>query len=291
MSLQDVSCQETVELVTDYLERRLDGALAATFEQHVASCGGCTTHLRRARQTIELLAALGNRAAPSAPAPPAAGAAGSTNGERYLKFLGRGAIGPFSGVRWPLPGDGAAGAWIAAEGRLRTCENGIHACRPQDLPHWIGDELWIVELEGDVEVGEHKVVARRGRLVRRVEAWDEAAAARFAAVCAWRTRDLATKVLRERGRDGDATALAACSRLKDVVELEDQLTAQDDDRGWAAYLYAQTAAQLADEGDARSAVGTAALAAAHHAGSERGEDEERAWQATKLWALLGLESL
>jgi hypothetical protein len=48
------------------------------------------------------------------------------------------------------------------------CRVGVHACRIGDLPFWVGfGELWEIELDGRIEDDERKLVATRGRLVRR----------------------------------------------------------------------------------------------------------------------------
>jgi anti-sigma factor RsiW len=49
---EELSCQELVELVTDYLEDALPDELHARFEEHIAHCSGCTTHLDQMRATI-----------------------------------------------------------------------------------------------------------------------------------------------------------------------------------------------------------------------------------------------
>lgn len=94
------------------------------------------------------------------------------------KFLRRGAIGPFSRFAWPT---GSPGPWVEAEPHV--CASGIHACEIDDLPYWIDAELWELELDSAVRV-ERKLVARRGRLLRRVESWDERSARVFAESCA-----------------------------------------------------------------------------------------------------------
>jgi hypothetical protein len=99
------------------------------------------------------------------------------------KFLARGAKGPFSGFAWPCPREGAAGAWVQTEGSLLLCRNGVHVCRAQDLAHWLHDELWETERDGDELPGLDCVVVRRARLVRRIEAWDEDGGARFGEAC------------------------------------------------------------------------------------------------------------
>ena len=86
-----------------------------------------------------------------------------------FKFLRADGTGPFSGFAWPLP-DGGPGEWVGAE--VDPCRTGVHACRPSDLPYWIGARLYAVELGGQITEQADKVVAERARLLRRVEAWD-----------------------------------------------------------------------------------------------------------------------
>jgi anti-sigma factor RsiW len=59
MSLsQDLTCQELVELVTDYLEDALPSADRARLEAHLAECEGCANYVDQMRQTIEVVGAL-----------------------------------------------------------------------------------------------------------------------------------------------------------------------------------------------------------------------------------------
>jgi len=64
MSAEELTCQELVELVTDYLEAALPASEQARFEAHLAACPGCTTYLAQVRQTI---GALGRVPAPPIP--------------------------------------------------------------------------------------------------------------------------------------------------------------------------------------------------------------------------------
>jgi hypothetical protein len=109
-----------------------------------------------------------------------------------LKFLLEGRVGPFSGFVWTGGEDGRPGPWVEAEGDV-ACERGVHACARDDLPYWLQDELWEVELRGNVVRGRHKLVAPSGRLLRRVEAWDAQARAEFADACLARTGELAAR--------------------------------------------------------------------------------------------------
>ena len=51
-SPERITCQEVVELVTDYLEGALDPDEAALFEQHLNFCDGCDWYVDQMRTTI-----------------------------------------------------------------------------------------------------------------------------------------------------------------------------------------------------------------------------------------------
>jgi len=50
-----LTCREMVELVTDYLESRLDDADRQRFEVHIAECDACTLYIEQMRMTITAL--------------------------------------------------------------------------------------------------------------------------------------------------------------------------------------------------------------------------------------------
>jgi anti-sigma factor RsiW len=54
MSAATLSCQELVELVTDYLEGALPPEERARFEHHLERCRGCTNYVEQIRITIAL---------------------------------------------------------------------------------------------------------------------------------------------------------------------------------------------------------------------------------------------
>ena len=54
-SADHLSCQEVVELVTDYLEESLSAEDAALFEQHLNFCEGCVWYVDQLRTTVEVL--------------------------------------------------------------------------------------------------------------------------------------------------------------------------------------------------------------------------------------------
>ena len=58
IDVEALSCQELVELVTDYLEGALSAGDLRRFEEHIAGCDGCTEYLAQFRRTIELVGRL-----------------------------------------------------------------------------------------------------------------------------------------------------------------------------------------------------------------------------------------
>jgi anti-sigma factor RsiW len=57
---EELSCQELVELVTDYLEGVLDPSRLAALDAHLAACDGCDTYVEQMRQTVAALRGLGD---------------------------------------------------------------------------------------------------------------------------------------------------------------------------------------------------------------------------------------
>jgi anti-sigma factor RsiW len=54
----DLTCQELVELVTDYLDDALTPRDRARFDAHLAICPGCRTYLDQMQTTIHTLGSL-----------------------------------------------------------------------------------------------------------------------------------------------------------------------------------------------------------------------------------------
>jgi hypothetical protein len=107
------------------------------------------------------------------------------------KFLRSDGASVFTGFRWPLP-NGGPGAWVDA--RVDPCKSGIHACRLSDLPLWVSRTLYEIELDGEIVEERMKVVASRGRLLRRIEAWDDDLRDAYTRMCADRAHELAHSV-------------------------------------------------------------------------------------------------
>jgi hypothetical protein len=199
------------------------------------------------------------------------------------KFLQPGRTGPFSGFTWPEPG-----VWVRADPDTVACRRGIHACRPRDLPWWLADELWEVELDGRVQADEHKIFAPAGRLRARVDGWTSACAQEFADVCAWRAHGRAVQALVRAGHASAADELADSGTLDDAEAVARKLAEGIPDT--------RISLTIAGDGAFRALTGappTSAYIAAHAAmrlDGAAGYASERAWQSRWLADRLGLRA-
>jgi hypothetical protein len=206
-------------------------------------------------------------------------------------FLGEGAVG-LDGCAWPIPVAGAPGAWVAGDH--------ARACLVGELPYWIDDELWIVELTGDIEQTGHLRRGTAGRLLAEVVTWDATTADAFVESALNRIRDVAVAALRDGGWPTvaqrlsaiDARDAGACGRLASeaavVAGAVDELAAD------APLALAETIGFLSDVEDCRGPrAGLAGYCAAHAVGRagadyDAGFAAERARQACWLASRLGL---
>jgi hypothetical protein len=192
------------------------------------------------------------------------------------KFLASGRTGPFTGFVWP------EGEWVTAPSSREGA--GVHACRTADLPFWIDDELWRVELSGPVVEREMQIEARRGRLAGQVESWDARAIAELGVHGAMRTRDLAVLALGDAGLRCDALL-----RARTLQQIREALEALPPLSGVAAEMlaYAEEACARALAGAAASATHMAAVAAVALRGPD-GFKAERTIQARWIAERCGL---
>ena len=51
-TVEPISCQEVVELVTDYLDGGMSPADVARFDHHLSLCEGCVFYVEQIRMTI-----------------------------------------------------------------------------------------------------------------------------------------------------------------------------------------------------------------------------------------------
>jgi hypothetical protein len=120
------------------------------------------------------------------------------------KFLRSGAVGLVSGFGWPKPRGGAPGEWVESVGPLRACESGVHVCRGRDLPYWMHDELWTIEVDGEVVEAADMLIALRGRLLSRVDSWNPDRRTAFVEACRDRAAEHVARTPPARRTHGEA---------------------------------------------------------------------------------------
>jgi hypothetical protein len=153
---------------------------------------------------------------------------------RAFKFLLADRVAPFSRFQWPV------GEWVESRDHA-ACTAGVHACEAGDLPFWLTEELWEIELAGPVARGRHKVVTERGRLVGRIDAWDTEAREHFGEACVTRVRELAVSRVEAAGYLDDLSAWAPHAQPVAVASLAARaFEAVDGREGYEAERAAQT---------------------------------------------------
>jgi hypothetical protein len=176
---------------------------------------------------------------------------------------------------------------VTADQEVDTCRSGIHACRTKDLPWWLADELWEIELRDPVTIDGHKIVAPAGRLRDRVERWTDACAQEYAEACAWRARDCVVQALRVAGHARAAHEHVRCHTLDDHLAVARRLGEHLPDT--------RISLMVARDGAVRALSGaapTSAYIAAHAAlrvNGPAGYAAERAWQSRWLIERLRLQ--
>ena len=65
-TMEPISCQEVVELVTDYLDGAMSPADVARFDHHLSLCEGCVFYVDQIRMTIAAVGRIGEEDVPPA---------------------------------------------------------------------------------------------------------------------------------------------------------------------------------------------------------------------------------
>ncbi|MGH2820879.1 MAG: hypothetical protein ACRDJ5_09520 [Actinomycetota bacterium] len=165
------------------------------------------------------------------------------------------------------------------------------------LPYWMSKELWACELEGSVLEQGHVIMADRGRLLGRVEAWDLDVSRSFAEACATRACKGAAALLGQASASREADELMAAETTKERGAVAGGLGGRFDPPLSHALGYAADACHFAPTDDPA----LAGFVTAHAAGmgaAEGGHDDEaflagarteRELQARWLISHLGLD--
>jgi predicted anti-sigma-YlaC factor YlaD len=67
LPIDEVTCQQLVELVTEYFEGALQGRTLGQVEEHLVMCDWCVTYVEQMRATIASLRELGLESWPEPP--------------------------------------------------------------------------------------------------------------------------------------------------------------------------------------------------------------------------------
>ena len=51
---EELTCQEIIEIVTDYIDHAMSPGDEQRFERHLSYCPGCVTYVEQIRETIRL---------------------------------------------------------------------------------------------------------------------------------------------------------------------------------------------------------------------------------------------
>ena len=202
---------------------------------------------------------------------------------------------------WRLPHGKRPGKWMPPiEGDLEPCANGYHLCRKKDLVEWLGPTIWLAEAGGKVVRGGNKVVARRARLIKKFDTWNERTARLFACDCAERSLIIYEKQYPDDPRPREAVAVARRFAMGEATQEElDTAWAAAWDAAWitaritarvaawdAAWITARDAARDAARITAWDAARDAAWATARDAAWATARAAEQKWQTKRLFDYL-----
>jgi hypothetical protein len=135
---------------------------------------------------------------------------------------------------------------------------------------WLGPVFWEAEAEGETIDAGDKIVARKARVTKRIDTWNERTARLFAADCA----EMALPIF-EKYRPNDDRPRKAIEVARRYANGE--ATDEERDAAWAAAWDAARAA-------ARDAAGAAAGAAARAAARDAARAAARAAAWAAAWA-------
>jgi hypothetical protein len=245
---RDLVCRTALTLLPSCLDDDLPKTQTIRIEQHLLVCPGCMTVWEQVRLGMRAVAALRPERARDAPwervvtAVRAGGAgrfgAAPEPAPRALayKFLRADRQSPLVGARWPEPGRG----WMSGTSASSERDDrgwGVYAFHQADLAYWMGETLWIVQLDGKIERVETAVCAERASLVREVPGWPDAAAA-LAWDCLRRLERIA--------EDANASGSRSGHELGEYVdEVRDTVAGLQHDGGSATGVAADVAYTLA----------------------------------------------
>ena len=194
---------------------------------------------------------------------------------KVLDSMGRSCFG--GNAQWSLPQRNEDGTWVPGEwmpeveGPLEPCANGYHVVSIEQLPMWLGERIFEVEVGDEIVHADDKSVVRTCRLTRECTGGNERTARLFACDCAEHVLSLYEAQYPDDRRP--RKAIETARRYAEGKAAVEELT--------AAWYAAEAAARAAAEA-ARDAAWEAAEGAA---GAAEGAAGAAAWAA--VWSAAG----
>src|SRR3989337_2754193 len=93
---------------------------------------------------------------------------------KYYKILGKNGFACNGGTgQWSLPHDGQPGEWMPEIKNIEPCRRGYHLCQPEDLIHWLNEEIYEAEGREKAIRQDDKTVFSEARVLRKIDTWNE----------------------------------------------------------------------------------------------------------------------
>jgi len=226
---------------------------------------------------------------------------------KYYKVLDKHGCSCHGGdAEWSLPQRNEDGSWTPGEwmppvkGELVPCLNGYHVVSIEQLPMWLGERIFEVEVGDEIVHADDKSVVRTCRLTRECTGWNERTARLFACDCAERVLPLYEAYYDD---DSPRKAIEVARRYAEGTATREELAASRAAARYAAWAAEEAAAEAAARAAAWAAAEAAAWAAsraaaryaawaaeeaAARAASRAARDAERNWQIERLGEILEL---
>jgi hypothetical protein len=215
---------------------------------------------------------------------------------KYFKVLDENGCSCHGGeAEWSLPQRNDDGTWTPGEwmpeieGELKPCRNGYHVVTLEQLPNWLGERIFEVEVGKEILPDDDKSVVRTCRLTRECTGWNERTARLFACDCAEHVLSLYEAKYPDDDRPRKAIEVAR--RYAEGTATREELAAARDaarEAAWAAAGAARDAAEAAR--DAAEAAWEAAWAAEGAAAGAAARAAEQQWQVERLGKILEVEA-
>lgn len=145
-------------------------------------------------------------------------------------------VSPYQRYRWPLPNGDQPGDYVTASGKPKLCSMGVHGYLKRASAEVSGNQVFEMEIEGDIVKDHEKAAGRRGRLIRQLSGTKTVTIADVVAASSGSAPNLLDNAATTLGVPRSALAKALKATNAIVVAPDDALVSLD------AYLEGATPA-------------------------------------------------